>query len=53
MFMFVLWVFDGSKLDLMIEELEIGVKEDIYQNNNEWEMMKVFVKREKVCDVIF
>lgn len=44
---FASWAFDGSKLDLTIEESETGVKEDIYQNNNEWEMMKVSVKREK------
>lgn len=43
------WAFDGSELDITIEESETGVKEDIYQNNTEWEMLNVTVTRKEVC----
>ena len=43
------WAFDGSELDITIQESETGVKEDIYQNNTEWEMLNVTVTREEVC----
>lgn len=41
------WAFDGSELDITIQESETGVKEDIYQNNTEWEMLNVTVTREE------
>ena len=45
---FASWAFDGSKLDIEIDESETGAKGDIYQNNTEWEMVNVSVKRKEV-----
>ena len=45
---FASWAFDGSALDIEIDPSETGVKEDIYQNNTEWEMMNVTVERKEV-----
>lgn len=49
---FGLWVFDGSEVDIVVDELEIGVKGDIYKNNIEWELVNVIVVRIEVSEGI-
>lgn len=50
MFKFGFWVFDGSELDVVVDEFEIGVKGDIYWNNIEWDLVKVIVVRIEVSE---
>lgn len=39
------WAFDGSELDVVVDESETGAKGDIYRNNTEWDLVKVTAVR--------
>lgn len=39
------WAFDGSELDVVVDESETGAKGDIYRNNTEWDLAKVTAVR--------
>lgn len=47
------WAFDGGELDMVVDHSETGVKKGTYQNNTEWEMMKVTVERKEVSIKMF
>ena len=38
---------------MVVDHSETGVKKETYQNNTEWEMMKVTVKRKEVSIKMF
>lgn len=39
------WAFDGSEVDIVVDESETGAKGDIYKNNTEWELANVTAVR--------
>ncbi|XP_078370582.1 neuronal acetylcholine receptor subunit alpha-10-like isoform X2 [Oculina patagonica] len=42
---FASWAFDGSQVDIVVDESETGAKGDIYKNNTEWELFSVTAER--------
>ena len=44
------WAFDGSELDVAVDESETGAKGDIYRNNTEWDLVKVTAVRIEVSE---
>ncbi len=45
---FASWAFDGSQVDIVVDESETGAKGDIYKNNTEWELFSVKAERIEV-----
>lgn len=45
---FASWAFDGSQVDIAVDESETGAKGDIYKNNTEWELVSVTAERIEV-----
>lgn len=44
------WAFDGSEVDIVVDESETGAKGDIYKNNTEWELANVTAVRIEVSE---
>ena len=47
---FASWAFDGSQVDVTVDESETGAKGDIYKNNTEWELVSVTAERREVSE---